>query len=210
MTLALLGACNMVMTKTPVFTLADAAGAPALKPGVWRQDGGDPSCQFDESQPYESWPACANGVVIKDGVMGAYRIQGDSKTWVSTPFILASGSPRVFQTYLDATIGMTSLPPVYFYVALDPTASDDHGRITAFTSWIVLCGPPPPPGAMMPDGKTTRNGTLEPLPGLTMDASGNDCDTASPDAVRGAARASRQWAKPTDITHDHWVRDGEH
>ena len=40
----------------------------------------------------------------------------------------------------------------------------------------------------------TRNGTLKPLPGLTMDASGNDCMTTSPDAVRGAAGASRQWA----------------
>jgi hypothetical protein len=190
------------MTSAPVFAPADAAGAPALREGVWRQDGGDADCKFDESQPFET---CANGVVIKGAALGGYRAQGDKKTWVSTPYILASGSPRVLQTYLDAEIGGASLPPVYLYVALDPSATDAKGRITAFTSWIVLCGPPPPPGAMMPDGKSTRDGTLQPLPGLTMDASGNDCMTTSPDAVRAAAGASRQWAKPTDVTRDHWA-----
>ena len=111
LSLAVLGACNVVMTNAPVFSPADAAGAPALREGVWRQDGGDAGCKFDERQPLGTWPACANAVVIKGGALGGYRAQGDKKTWVSTPYILASGSPRVLQTYLDAEIGGVGLGP---------------------------------------------------------------------------------------------------
>jgi hypothetical protein len=209
--LALLGACNMVMTKEPLFTAADAAGAPAMKAGLWRQ-GGDSSCRFDEAQPLASWPACANGFLLKDnGEVGAYQTQAGKKTWNVTPFILASGNPRVFQTRLDASLGgaMLTLPPMYMYAAIEPTKLDAGGRITAVTTWFVLCGPPPPAGAKAPDGTSTRNGTLQPLPGLTMDASANDCVTTSPDAVRHAAAASRQWMPPDTFTSDHWVREGD-
>ena len=206
--LAGLGACNMVMTQTPVFAASDAAGAPTLRYGVWREDG-DTSCQFDDSQPMATWPDCANGVVIKRDALGAYHAVSGKKAWASTPYLLASGDPRVLQTHFEASFGDASLPPLYFYVALEPTQTDARGRITAFTGWSVLCGAPPPPGTMKADGKTTQNGTLQPLPGLTMDANGNDCTTTSPDAIRGAAKASRQWAKPSDLTRSRWVRDGD-
>jgi hypothetical protein len=207
--LTLLGACNLVMTKDPVFTKADAAGAPPLKPGVWRQDA-DASCPpFDESQPLAAWPACANGFVVKQDSVGAFQTQAGKTSWASTAFILASGSPRVLQIHLDASIGGSSLPPLYVYGAVEPTKLDADGKIVALTSWLVMCGEPPPADAKMPDGKSTRNGTLHPLPGLKMDDSANDCTTTSPDAIRGAAKASRQWTKPSDLTRDHWVRDGE-
>jgi len=204
--LALLGACNMVTTKEPLFTAADAAGAPALKPGLWRQDG-DSSCQFDEAKPLAEWPACANGFLVKDGeTVGAYQTQAGKQTWNVTPYILASGSPRVFQTPTDASIAGVPVPPAYIYAAIEPAKLDEAGRITEVTAWFVLCGPPPPTGVKGPDGTSQRAGTLKPLPGLTMDAAADDCTTTSPDAVRHAAAASRQWTPPDTFTRDHWVR----
>ena len=60
-----------------------------------------------------------------------------------------------------------------------------------------------------PDGQP-RYGTLHPLRGLTMDADGNDCTTASQATARLAAKASQAWTKPDSLNSDHWVRDGDH
>lgn len=62
----LLGACtNMVRSETPWFGPADAAGAPALREGVWAAV--DPDCRFDPDRPLEQWPDCAQGRVIRGG-----------------------------------------------------------------------------------------------------------------------------------------------
>ena len=55
----MLGGCNLVVSQTPVFRAADAAGAPPFKPGLWASPG--PGCTFDESTPFDAWPKCANG-----------------------------------------------------------------------------------------------------------------------------------------------------
>lgn len=55
-----LGACNVVVTKAPLFSKADESGAPPLRPGLWRM-GSEPDCTVDESKPLIDWPKCAPG-----------------------------------------------------------------------------------------------------------------------------------------------------
>lgn len=211
--LLLLAGCNMVTTKTPLFGPADVAGAPRLKPGVWR---GEPSCPcaFNEAQPITRWPDCANLFTVQDGLLSFYNRDMKGKLTVSTtPIVLAGGSPSVLQATEDDPDAKEGSAPTddraYFYMGLRPTKTDPQGRITAFTAWSAMCGPPPPDGAKTTDGQHTRYGSLTPLPGLTMDKDENNCTTSSQDVLRAAAAASEQWTKPNSMTGAHWVRDGD-
>jgi hypothetical protein len=205
--LALVGACNMVVTKEPVFSPADAAGAPALRPGVW---GGDrkADCQVDESKPLADWPSCASGfVVMDDHRLGDFGDQGGKHLWSTTDYVLAAGNPRVMQVYLTTD---PMLPAAYFYAAYQPLRFDDQGRIVAGRAWFVVCGPPPPqpaPGSREPAKQ--RMGTLHPFAGLTMDSDGDNCAPDSPGALLNAARSSRGLTAAKDLSGSHWVRDGE-
>jgi hypothetical protein len=204
--LALLGACNMVVTRDPVFSKADAAGAPAMRPGVW---DGEPAanCTVDESQPLADWPACANGfVVLDDHTLGEVRDQNGKPARATADYVLATGRPRVLQLHLTADD--PAMPAFYVYGAFEPTKLDDAGRIVAGRSWIVVCGPPPPPSAAQGPNAKPRMGTLHPFDGLKMDSDGTNCAPGSPDALRGAARLSRAQTEPKDISGSHWVRDG--
>jgi hypothetical protein len=209
--LALLGGCNMVITQEPLFSQADAAGAARLREGVWAQPPAE-KCAFDEAAPIKTWPSCANGLVVARDTLSGYSGQGDQRQWNSTPYVLAAGEPRVMQFYLTDSLGHSALAPaLYIYIDLNPTRFDDQGRITEFQTWFAMCGPPPPQKAIAnPDkgaAQTLRMGTLHPLAGLTMDKDGNNCTTASQDAVRRAAAASRAWSD--EIATDRWLRDGD-
>jgi hypothetical protein len=206
--LGLLGACNMVVTKDPVFARADEAGAPQMRLGVW---DGDPSadCQVDETKPFPDWPACSNGFVVRgDGTIGEFTNQGGKRAWASTDIVLAAGEPRILQLHVTADAGDPVMPSMYLYAGFEPTKLDDQGRIVAARSWIAICGPPPPEGAKGP-GDKPHPGTLHPFAGLTMDGDGNNCTPASPAALRNAARESRALTAPKDISGSHWVRDGD-
>jgi hypothetical protein len=211
--LALLGACNMVVTKAPLFSKADTAGLAQLRPGVWRETTDKP-CDFDETKPLADWPGCANGFITKDGQVGGYDTDANGKkTWSSLELIVAGGEPRVMQVLMKelGVKGLGDLPfgPMYLYVAAHPTKTDAQGRIVAYSGWPILCGPPPPPDAKGPDGNSVRTGTLKPLPGLTMDKDGNNCTTTSQAAVQAAAKTSEQWQDSNATTENHWVRDGD-
>jgi hypothetical protein len=205
---ALLGACNMVVTKDPVFSKADAAGAPVLRPGVWDGDA-KPDCQVDETKPLSQWPSCASGfVVMDDHRVGNFDDQGGKHAWTTTDYVLAAGEPRILQLYFhEGTDPM--MPSAYFYAAYRPTRFDDQGRVVAGRSWIVICGPPPAQPAQTDANGKQRTGTEHPFRGLTMDSDGNNCSPDSPAALRNAARESRPLTAPKDISGSHWVRDGE-
>ena len=214
---ALLGACNVVMTKDPLFTQKDAAGAPVLKPGVWLFFE-DPGCKVDESRPFTEWPDCAGG-----GVVGADDISGpkskEAKDQIEhMPYVLTAGSPRILQIPVDIGVSaqatasasgdaqVTTSPPSstelkpYGYGGVEPVKFDDQGRIVAFTLWPVQCGPPPPKN-------DSAFVTHHPLPGLTVEKDGGICTTASTAALRNAAKASRAWAGDM-LRASHWIRDG--
>jgi len=202
----MLDGCNMVLTKDPMFSAADAAGAPPMRPGVWDRDKPDANCVFDQTEPLSTWPSCAAGFVVgADGTVGGFN---EKRVWSTAPFIVASGDPRVVEIHFTTTDDAALMPSFYLYSAVKPTKFDAQGRIIGADSWPVLCGPPPPADAKAPDG-SQRTGTLTPWPGLTMDASASNCAAASKDAIRAAARASRQWTTPDNLSTTHWLREGD-
>jgi hypothetical protein len=220
--LALLSACNVVMTKEPLFTQADAAGAPNLRPGVWIFFK-EPDCQVDESKPFTEWPDCAGGGLVSPGNVRGHKANAPADQLEDTPVVLAAGDPRIIQLQVDvdlsmqadasasggATASASASPPVharpYGYGGVRPTKSDDQGRITAFTLWPILCGPPP---SKDKDGNDTAAATLKLLPGLEMKPGDAVCTTRSVAALRNAAKASEAWAPPPR-GDSHWIRDAQ-
>lgn len=195
----LLGGCNVVVTKDPLFTRASEVGAPTLKAGLWRMEM-DPKCAVDETKPLLQWPECAAGAVIKDGMAGYYDRKADPErpVWKQQPLILAAGDPRVLQvqTEVGGDVKMDSSP--YLYLGVRVIKSDAAGTITEFSLWPVLCGPPPP-GDQDPLTKHL-------LPGLTAKADDPVCTTTSIPALQNAAKASEAWTP--EVKKGHWVRDG--
>jgi hypothetical protein len=220
--LALLSACNVVMTKEPLFAQADGAGAPTLRQGVWLFFK-EPDCKLDESKPFTEWPDCAGGGYVTAGNVRGHKSNAPPDQLEDTPFVLAAGDPRIMQLQVDvdlsaqasasasgdATASASASPPVharpYGYGAVRPTKLDDQGRIIAFDLWPVQCGPPPPKNK---NGEDVAPATLKPLPGIEMKPGDAICSTKSITALRGAARASEAWA-PQPRTESHWIRDAE-
>ncbi|HZZ87944.1 MAG TPA: hypothetical protein VFE13_06370 [Caulobacteraceae bacterium] len=196
----------MVVTPTPMFGPEDT-GPVKLREGVWRAKADEP-CRFDEARLVGSWPGCANVFVVMNDKLTAYDVGAKGERSASVmAFLLAGGTPVVLQ--LPAKDADPSADnDGYVYLALRPGGVDAGGRITAFTAWPALCGPPPPTEARNPDGHA-RYGTLVPLAGLTMDRDDNNCSAASPDAVRASALASEPWATQGSMLVAHWVRDGD-
>lgn len=202
--LALAG-CNMVTTAQPLFSQADEATAPRLKPGVWAGPK-SADCVFDERSAIDTWPACANGTVVGQGTLGGYDKKNGAAAFTRTDYILADGQPLILQIHDIPAQGPDPTPGGYFYATLRVVKSDDSGLVTAFGAWPVLCGPPPPENATK-DGKLVF-GTLQPVDGMTMDKDNDDCTTDKAQVVRSAAAASEQW-EPDDIVNLHWVRGGD-
>jgi hypothetical protein len=189
-----LGGCNFVFSEKPMFTLAEARGGAPLRPGVWMKP--EAGCEFDKTQPVKAWPSCAGGVVVY-----ADKLVDPAKPDKDMAYILAAGDPRVFQTPLTDDSKKT----IYLYGGIRPAAHDERGRVTAFTSWIAQCGPPPP--KPKPDDPHPRYLTEHPLPGLKVIEKDGMCEAVEPGPVRAAVRASEAWSE--DIRPASWVRDGE-
>jgi hypothetical protein len=206
--LMLLSACNVVMTKTPLFAKADTAASPKLRPGLWAENP-NTDCALDETKPLADWPSCANGfVVIDDTTVGGYGDQGGAKVFQTTSALVVAGDPLIFQVHAKGQQNGGPDTDAYIYAGMEATKRDDKGRVIATRTWAVLCGPPPPDSAKLADG-SQRYGTLAPFAGMTMDASNNDCSTTSQAALHAAAKASHQYADAGPTSAAHWVRDGD-
>lgn len=201
-----LGSCNEVVTEAPMFSRADAAGAPPMRSGVWRELSDSP-CAFDSKTPAPSWPTCASAFVIVDGAFAAYEEKDGRRALTPVAdVLLAGGTPLILQFGSGGAGSAAPGDKSYGYAGVRVNRRDDLGRVVAFTFWDVECGPPPAADAKTPDGEPGRSGTVAPLPGLTMDKEGNDCSATSPRAVRDAAAASERWATSQSVA---WVRDGD-
>jgi hypothetical protein len=212
----LLGGCgDKVVSRTPWFSAADAAGAPALRDGLWIAPI-TADCRPDERQPPTSWPDCALAFVIQGDQMKALDRQETSvngkttKTsfsWSSAQLILAAGDPRISQTgdcneqtQPDLTMHDPNTPPpppppapyAYCYGGMRPTASDTAGRIIAFTTWPAACGP------TVPEGSNDHPENQPLFPGLAR--VGIDCTAGSLGALRAAAAASEDVAIKSDAS----------
>jgi hypothetical protein len=181
----LLSACgNLVTSEKPLFGKAEERGAPKFKRGVWI--GRDTECVFDETRPMKDWPKCADPFVVgRRGLTDPALLKE-----LGGGAILAAGSPLILQL---------GDKPSFFYVAIEPTARDGRGRVTAFSAWPVLCGPPPKPI----EGDEGRKLTRKLAAGLEI--SGDNCLARTASAVRGAAGSSKSWND--GVTGPHWVRD---
>ena len=220
--LTLLGACNVVLTKEPLFKPADAAGAPTLRPGVWLLFL-RPDCKVDTAKPFVEWPDCAGGALVGDGEIAGHKSGAPPDVLERVPVVLAAGQPRIAQLPVDidtsasasatASGGATASASAsgggraqpYGYAAVRPTKSDAEGHIVAFNYWPVACGPPPPKDK---NGADTAAGTLHPLPGMEMKPGDPICTTASKDVLRAAAKASEAWSDQP-IPEARWIRDGD-
>ena len=220
--LVVLGACNVVVTKEPLFAQADSAGAPTLRPGVWLIFE-QPDCKVDTAKPFVDWPDCAGGGLVGNGEITGHKSGAPRDELEKTPIVLAAGDPRIAQVPVDVDVsaqasasasgGATASASAsgggqarpYAYAALRPTKFDAQGRITAFRFWPVDCGPPPPKDK---NGADVAAGTLHPLPGMEMKPGDAFCSTHSKDALRTAAKASEAWADGP-IPEAHWLRDGD-
>jgi len=199
----LLGACNRVHSDRPLFFASDSPDAASLRDGLWViEDGDEADCRYDARRPVTRWPACADWMLVRGGEILGYDApdRGDAAgagEWTSLPIVLSGGDPLILQ------VGMSEDGKVdYLFFGVERTAGD-AGAITAFSSWPVMCGPPPPEGAMT-NGKR-RYVTLEPLPGLTI-ADESSCTATDGAAVRNAAGPSRAWAGD-EAGGARWIRD---
>ena len=190
-------------TRDPLFTAADAAGAPAPRPGVWLLfKRGD--CQFDEARPFTEWPDCAGGALVSPTDIAAREASDPPGQLQRSPYVLAAGDPRIAQV-LDPSAETTTAGSDnrrFYYAGLRPIRFDAQGRIVEFRFWPVVCGPSPPADV----NDTTPKPTQHPYPGLEMRSGAPDCTTGSRDALRNAARASDLGPAAQDAR---WVRDGD-
>jgi hypothetical protein len=200
-----LQACAVVGAERPLFTAADAAGAPALRPGLWAMPEAD--CQgFDPARPADTWPECANMIIVRPGTVGGDEHEKDGSIKKrELAYVLAAGDPRILQ--LAAPDDRKPDEPAYLFVGVHPGKTDAQGRLIEGRIWLVLCEPPPPTNRIF------EKRTPHPLPGLRPMKDGEGCLADAQGPVRAAAVGSESWLKKADVEDAiitaHWVRDGE-
>jgi hypothetical protein len=98
--------------------------------------------------------------------------------------------------------------PVYCYAGLRADAFDTDGRIVAFITWPIWCGPFP----RRAEGEGGSNVTDAPFPGLTV--VDEHCVAEDVATLRAAARASETLYPPDEptkalgVARFRWIRDG--
>lgn len=224
--LFLLGACsNRVVSDRPWFTKEAEANAPRLRPGLWvamTPDGlSGKKCRFDEETPFEAWPRCVSGFVVRDDE--TLQLEWSETTergrttrtyfWDSSLHTLSGGDPIVDQVekcpglrkIYDDTSGKARDPAGYCFDAVRPTRLDAAGQVIAAVRWPVLCGPWPSKAQAKRSGKVV---TAKPFPGLHVVY--ENCTADSKDSLRRAAKASETLASPNRLgpIETHWVRFG--
>lgn len=161
---------------------------------------------------------------------GRGRLKRVDYDWSSEAFVLAAGAPRIHQRACGAPRGGVeavaeepakegAMPApsvdgsaidgavtrlVYCYAGLRPDALDAEGRIVAFTTWPIWCGPFP----QRAEGEAGPNVTEAPFPGLSV--VGEHCVAADVAALLAAATASEtlELSGPLGPTRFRWIRNG--
>ena len=213
-----LGGCNMVVSERPWFS---APSGPQLKEGIWAMLD-TPECSVDPAAALPDWPDCARPVLVRgqeyagpasadDELPPAQRL--DPARWNRIDHVLADGTPQIDQIASKRPTGGGGPPvdgvdegkPFYIYTAVQPTASDPDGRITALRRWPVLCGPKPARKAAKPG--RSRFVTDKPFKGLAI--KGDGCTAKDIAALRRAAAGSEGIAAGDgySIIISRWVRD---
>jgi hypothetical protein len=229
-----LSGCNIVVSEDPWFTAADAAPAPVLRDGLWLAAESD--CRFDDARPAEQWPDCADAFFVRGEERWSMQWDTDAgdkprRTFAgwepADPFsdtlFVASGDHLIMQAQ---TQGEPADPPpdggdagagkadsrAYIYGAIRPGQLDDEGKVLAFETWFIQCGPLPEP-KLSPRRKNSSwsdvteeqspSVTDKPFPGLTV--IDDVCIAESVEALRQAAVLSEAIGTKEK---SRWVREG--
>jgi len=166
----LLGACNMVISETPVFTEADI-GTMLPRDGLWLAD--DPKCRFDSAKAESEWPECALWIVVRHSGREMLVSNGKGESERVTA-VFTGGTPAIVQgEWIDEA--KEPRRPYYVFYAMDSREPDSEGRFTRALVWPVKCGT-----------QETPNGDIRPFAGISA-----ECRPSSKDAIRSAAELSR-------------------
>ena len=168
--LALLGACNMAISETPMFADADRASL-APKDGIWLAD--DKDCLFEPAKPETDWPTCAGWLVVRDRGREIWVKDGKGQSERGEYLIAGGTSPIVQVKYTDQAKkdGKT----FYVFFGIEPNAPGPDRRFTAAFTWEVKCGL-----------QAESASQIAPYPGISA-----GCRPSSTRAIRSAALASR-------------------
>jgi len=163
--------CNMVVSDEPWFEAADAAAAPKMRDGLWRND--DPECRFDDTKPAERWPSCAQASFVRgderwsmtweeadEGARSRRTFAGwEPGVGPNNSLLVTNGDHLIAQVDtaglaleddpLPEQVEVASSADVapdepswrYMYIALRAVGHDGAGKVTATESWSVQCGP---------------------------------------------------------------------
>lgn len=196
-----LSACSTVGSDLPLFGVADTAGAPTLRPGLWAAPSR--GCRFSSKAAVEKWPDCANGAVVgTQSILGGRRDAAGAFTEV-LPFLMAGGDPAVMQ--IETPPGHDLHGPRFVYAGVRPLASDEAGAIVKARVWLALCAPPTMAGAPAP----AKPAKLP--PGVVLSKDRTYCLTKAKSPLRAMVRTSEGWAfqgQPDDYgLVAFWIRD---
>jgi len=180
--IALLGACNMVISETPMFDESDRARL-TPKNGIWIPEVDD--CDFDASQPEDEWTECAVWVVVRNS--GRELLLSDGKGQTERhDVIIASGNPPIIQgKWIDEAKEPRAAYFGFYGLEWQQLAPD---VFAAASTWPVQCGI-----------QAQSSSAIRPFPGISA-----ECRPSSKEAIRSAAAASRtaeqvvrwQWLRP--------------
>lgn len=194
-----LGGCNMISTETPMFDLTDA-GAPALRDGVWLID--DPECVVDDRTPADTWPECADWMLLEGGMMkfpGETGMTGLGND--ELPVVLTGGSPRIWQVTLKSPKADKAMT---LYLGFEAVEIGDDGKVVRYRSWPGQCGPLPPQPPGGPDNAADLV-TRQPFPGLTLAQDGT-CTPRDEAALREGVARSRTLEPGRLKEEGRWIR----
>jgi hypothetical protein len=154
-----------------------------VEDGLWFSV--DAKCLVDVSQPKETWPKCAEWVIVS----GNKVVKGlDSKPEDQPQdLFIVDGTPPLIQTKME-TNGSKA---VYGFLALEAKSRSASGRITDADLWMVSCG--------IDEAAEGATPKVQPYPGFS-----DDCRPSSTDALRAAA--AKGPAKASDVAEWKWVR----
>jgi hypothetical protein len=203
-----------IQSVKPLYRPSDAAGATALKSGLWVQASSD--CRFDETSSTGTWPACASWMIVRPRVLirhprTVYPLDGLE----TEGYVLAAGYPRILQ--LGAPRGQRTWR--YDYKGLRPLTLDDRGAIASARIWSANCfivaGPaseslPASDAASSfasADVPAPSSDDVSPVSSLSADAP-DPCLAVSRDDVRAAVIAAENPKDASGVYH--WVREQEH
>lgn len=185
--LVMLAGCNIAVSDKPIFGEAQRSTV-RLKDGYWAI--AEQTCHYDATQPVDSWPGCADWIVIAGNQI--VRERDKNVFGVDPTLLIGAGKPLIMQVFSKSENGQA---PFYTFGAIEPTAITPAGEIAAMQVWIVECvanSSRSPPGAS----------TVGHYPGF--DA---DCHPGSIDALRAAATASRPHEDEMIVAK--WVRGAQ-